>query len=67
LILDYNGYPTLYEDNYREDALDVGAGERRNAEYTLDFLHYLAPRIAKGQTLYDDGEIKVVRLESPRQ
>lgn len=62
LILDYDGYPTPAEADYREDALDVGAGERRNAEYTLEFLRRVRAMAANGKVLFDNKEVKVVKI-----
>jgi hypothetical protein len=59
LIWDYNGFATRDEEWYRRQALDVGAGERRNAALSLDFLRKLE---GMGQVVYDNGEVKVVRL-----
>jgi hypothetical protein len=62
LILDYEGFPTYYEANYQEDALDVGAGERRNAEYSLDFFHHIHALADKGEVLFDNKEVKLVKI-----
>ncbi len=59
LVWDYNGFATRDEEWYRRQALDVGAGERRNAALSLDFLRKLE---AMGDVVYDNGEVKVVRL-----
>ncbi|HVP00835.1 MAG TPA: hypothetical protein VMT15_22365 [Bryobacteraceae bacterium] len=64
LILDYNGYPTATEDDYKDDALDAGAAQRRNAEYTLDFLHRINGLVEKGEVLFDNEEVRVVRIRN---
>jgi hypothetical protein len=65
LIWDYNGFATRDEEWYRKQTLDVGAGERRNASLTLDFLKKLEGVVAGGEVVYDNGEVKVVRLPLP--
>ena len=62
LIWDYNGFATRDEEWYRKQTLDVGAGERRNAARSLDFLKRLEAMVASGEVVYDNGEVKVVRL-----
>jgi hypothetical protein len=62
LIWDYNGFATRDEEWYRKQTLDVGAGERRNAALSLDFLKTLEEMVARGKVVYDNGEVKVVRL-----
>jgi hypothetical protein len=62
LIWDYDGYATRSEEEYEFRALDVGAGERRNQELCLDFLHQVEKMVREGEVLYDTGEVKVVRL-----
>jgi hypothetical protein len=64
LILDYHGYATRPREEYVEFALDVGAGERRNALRTLDFIRRLDGLMRDGEVIYDDREIKVVRLKN---
>jgi hypothetical protein len=59
LIWDYDGFATRDAEWYRRQALDVGAGERRNAALSLDFLR----RMDKArEVVYDNGDVKVVRL-----
>jgi hypothetical protein len=62
LIWDYDGFATRDADWYRRQALDVGAGERRNAALSLDFLQSLEGMVKDGEVVYDNGEVKVVRL-----
>jgi hypothetical protein len=62
LIIDYNGYATRPYAEYAEFALDVGAGERRNALRTMDLIRRLEAFMAQGELIYDNGEIRVVRL-----
>jgi hypothetical protein len=62
LIWDYNGFATRDEEWYRKQTQDVGAGERRNAALSLDFLKKLEGMVASGEVVYDNGEVKVVRL-----
>ena len=62
LIWDYDGYATRDKDEYVLQALDVGAGERRNAALSLDYLRHIEEMVRDGQVLYDTGEVKVVRL-----
>jgi hypothetical protein len=59
LIWDYDGFATRDAEWYRRQALDVGAGERRNAALSLDFLRRMDKA---GEVVYDNGEVKVVRL-----
>ena len=44
--------------------MDVGAGERKNAALSLDFLKKLDGMVASGEVVYDNGEVKVVRLNT---
>jgi hypothetical protein len=62
LILDYNGYATRPRGEYVEFALDVGAGERRNALRALDFIRRIDELVRTGEVIFDSGEIKVVRI-----
>ncbi|MGA3188426.1 MAG: hypothetical protein ABSF22_15075 [Bryobacteraceae bacterium] len=63
LILDYAGYATPDHEEYEDDELAIGgAGERRNAVRSLDFLIRLEALVKQGQVLYDTGEIKIVKL-----
>jgi hypothetical protein len=62
LILDYAGYATPTEQDYRDEALDVGAGERRNAALALDFQDRIDQLVQGGEVLYDNKELKLVRL-----
>jgi hypothetical protein len=63
LIWDYDGFATRDAEWYRRQALDVGAGERRNAALSLDFLRRMDKA---GEVVYDNGEVKVVRLSPGR-
>jgi hypothetical protein len=62
LIWDYQGFATADEKEYMARALHPGAAERKDSLITLDFIRRLRARVEKSQVLYDDGEIKVVRL-----
>jgi hypothetical protein len=62
LVWDYDGFATRDAEWYRRLALDVGAGERRNAALSLDFLRRVEGMVARGEVVYDNGEVKVVRL-----
>ena len=62
LIWDYDGFATRDAEWYRRQALDVGAGERRNAALSLDFLRHMAEMAKAGNVVFDNGEVKVVRL-----
>jgi hypothetical protein len=62
LILDYHGYATRPREEYVEFALDVGAGERRNALRALDFIRRVDGLVQAGEVVFDNGEIKVVRF-----
>jgi hypothetical protein len=63
LIWDYGGFATADQDDYEGRALNPGAGERKDSIKTLDFIRWLNGVIEHGQVLYDDGEVKVVRLK----
>ncbi len=62
LIWDYDGFATRDAEWYRKQALDVGAGERRNAALSLDFMRKMDEMAKAGEVVYDNGEVKVVRL-----
>jgi hypothetical protein len=62
LIWDYAGFATADEEDYLVRALNAGAGERRDSRLTLDFIGRLERMCEKGKVLYDDGEVKIVRL-----
>jgi hypothetical protein len=64
LIWDYAGFATEDEDFYEKTALNAGAGERRDSMRTLDFIRCLKGMVEKGEVLYDDGEVEVVRLRT---
>ena len=64
LIWDYEGFATPDQTEYERRALNAGAGERKDSILTLDFIRRLKSIVEKGEVLYDDGEIKVVRLNS---
>ncbi len=63
LIWDYAGFATVDPDAYEDSALNAGAGERKDSMMTLDFIRRL--NSAKGEVLYDDGKVKVLRLLAP--
>ena len=63
LIWDYAGFATLDEDAHEERMLHAGANERKDAAMTLDFIRRLDHIVAQGQVLFDDGEVKLVRLK----
>ncbi len=62
LIWDYDGFATEDQDEYQESALSAGAGVRRDARTTLDFIRELNLMALKGEILFDDGKVKIVRL-----
>ena len=62
LIWDYAGFATADQDEYEGRATNAGAGERKDSLMTLDFIRGLTAMAAKGEVLYDDGQLKVVRL-----
>jgi len=62
LIWDYAGFATMDEDDYEEKALNRGAGDRRDSLVTLDFMRRLESMVGRGEVLYNDGQVKVVRL-----
>ena len=62
LIWDYDGFATRDPEWYARQALDVGAGERRNATLSLDFLRRVEGMVMGGEVVLDNGEVKVVRL-----
>jgi hypothetical protein len=66
LIWDYDGFATRDRDWYTRQALDVGAGERRNAALSLDFLRRVEGMVAGGEVVYDNGEVKVVIAHAER-
>jgi hypothetical protein len=62
LIWAYDAFATVDEEHYLEFALHAGAAERRDALESLAFIERLRGLVEKGETLYDDEEVKVVRL-----
>ncbi len=64
LMLEYNGYATPGREDYEDDALSPGAGERRNALIGLDSIRRLEAVVGQGQVLYDNGEVKLVKLRN---
>jgi hypothetical protein len=63
MIWDYDGYATPDDNEFTEDALNVGAGERKNARRALDLVKTFRGFMDRGEVLFDDGEIAVVRLK----
>jgi hypothetical protein len=63
LIWDYGGFATADQDEYEGRALNSGAGERKDSLLSLDFMRHLTALVEKGEVLYDDGELEVVRLQ----
>jgi hypothetical protein len=64
LIWDYAGFATEDAEFYEKTALNAGAGERRDSMRTLDFIRLLESMVEKGEVLYDDGEVEVVRIKT---
>jgi hypothetical protein len=62
LIWDYAGFATPDQEEFEGRALSAGAGERKDSLKTLDFIRRLNGMVEKGDILFDDGEVKVVRL-----
>ena len=63
LIWDYDGYATPGEGDYEDDARDVGVGERNNALRSLDVLHHLENVSQQGRVLFENGQVKIVKLK----
>ncbi len=63
LIWDYAGFATEDAEFYERTALNAGAGERRDSMRTLDFIRLLESMVEKGEVLFDDGEVEVVRTK----
>jgi hypothetical protein len=64
MIWNYDGYAMPDDAEFKDDALNVGAGERKNALRAHAFLGRVENMVREGQILYDNGEIKVVRLRN---
>lgn len=64
LIWDYAGFATPDQEDFEGRALSAGAGERKDSLLTLDFIRRLNGMVQQGEVLYDDGEVKVVRLKA---
>ena len=64
MIWDYDGYASPDNNEFTEDALNVGAGERKNARRALDLVKTFRGFMDRGEVLFDDGEIAVVRLKN---
>jgi hypothetical protein len=62
LIWSYTGYAMPDDDEFVNDALFVGAGERKNSLRAHYFLLGVESMVKQGQILFDNGESKVVRL-----
>jgi hypothetical protein len=59
---EYNGYATRSEADLIEQTRTDDAVDRLHAARTLEFLHLARTWAEQGQTLYDDGQSKLVQL-----
>jgi hypothetical protein len=66
MIWDYDGYATPDHWEFENDALCPGAGERRNALRALAFLRRVEAMTGQAQVLYDNGDLKVVKLKAAK-
>lgn len=62
LMWDYGGFATLTPEDYQSQTSNTGANERRDSALTVEFIHSLNEMVSKGQVVYDDGEVKLVKL-----
>jgi hypothetical protein len=64
LVWDYAGFATLDQEDYEGRMTNAGANERRDSELSIAFMHQLEAMGKEGQVLYDNGELKLVRLKN---
>jgi hypothetical protein len=62
LIWDYAGFASLDQEDYEGHMTNAGANERRDSVMTIEFMKRLDGMA--GDVLYDNGEVKVVRLRN---
>jgi hypothetical protein len=63
LIWDYDGFATLASEDHTQRTKNAGANERKDAALTLEFIKQLDLAVSQGEVIYDDDDVKIVRLK----